>query len=433
MNGTERAPMHERLSRETRHLLVAACIALVALWVLARLRFPDTPATANAIPPLLTQLSQRPAFADLASEVARVQNRLAGTVVALPDREAVESAGQLVVQSRRSGLRIRNDVAVVLLEDLDRQRDRGRPDLIAFDRATGLALARVDGVSPGPSPAPWAADRLDAPRYLVATTLSREGVSFEPVFVGALHPTPIPGWSGPVWLLPVGTHLTTGSFLFTHDGELVGLVSREGSENAIVPGETLLADAERLLERRAMAPGGIGVTAQALTPALSAATGSSTGVIVAWIDPKGPASSQLAIGDIIESVNGSPLGDVRDWEVRTSRLSAGETLDLGVRQRGTARAVKLVATALPAQGASRSLGLTLKWSASVGSEVLSVDRGSAADAAGIVAGDVITSIGTVTMPAPAQIRRAYASAGDAESLLVAVTRGNDHALVALVK
>ncbi len=92
-----------------------------------------------------------------------------------------------------------------------------------------------------------------------------------------------------------------------------------------------------------------------------------------------------------------------------SRLSAGETLDLGVRQRGTARAVKLVAAALPAQGASRSLGLTLKWSASVGSEVLSVDRGSAADAAGIVAGDVITSIGAVTMPAPAQIRRAYAS------------------------
>ncbi len=76
--------MHERLSRETRHLLVAACIALVALWVLARLRFPDTPATANAIPPLLTQLSPRPGFTDLASEVARVQSRLAGTARRAP-------------------------------------------------------------------------------------------------------------------------------------------------------------------------------------------------------------------------------------------------------------------------------------------------------------------------------------------------------------
>lgn len=50
-----------RISRDTRLLLITVCIAVAALWVLARLRFPDRPATANPIPPLLTQLAPRAA------------------------------------------------------------------------------------------------------------------------------------------------------------------------------------------------------------------------------------------------------------------------------------------------------------------------------------------------------------------------------------
>ena len=62
------SPQSGRLSRETRQLLTAALLALVALWVLARIRFPDQPATPNPLPSLLSQLSPVPRFANLAAE-----------------------------------------------------------------------------------------------------------------------------------------------------------------------------------------------------------------------------------------------------------------------------------------------------------------------------------------------------------------------------
>ena len=54
MNGLSGNMAPRRLSRETRHLLIAAFAALLALWILARLRFPERTSIANPIPPLLT-------------------------------------------------------------------------------------------------------------------------------------------------------------------------------------------------------------------------------------------------------------------------------------------------------------------------------------------------------------------------------------------
>ena len=52
--------LRSRVSRETRQLLIAALVAVVALWLLARIRFPGAPATPNPIPSLLSQLSVAP-------------------------------------------------------------------------------------------------------------------------------------------------------------------------------------------------------------------------------------------------------------------------------------------------------------------------------------------------------------------------------------
>ena len=49
--------LRSRVSRETRQLLIAALVALLALWVLARIRFPGQPVSPNPIPSLLSQLS----------------------------------------------------------------------------------------------------------------------------------------------------------------------------------------------------------------------------------------------------------------------------------------------------------------------------------------------------------------------------------------
>ena len=65
-----------RVSRETRLLLTTALVAVAALWVLARIRFPDLPATPNPVPPLLSQLATTPTFDGLAFEVSQLQVRL---------------------------------------------------------------------------------------------------------------------------------------------------------------------------------------------------------------------------------------------------------------------------------------------------------------------------------------------------------------------
>src|SRR5688572_3299582 len=71
------------VSRETRLLLLTALFALLALWVLARLRFPERPITANPVPPILSQLVPAPGFEDLASAVFNLQSRLSPNLFAL--------------------------------------------------------------------------------------------------------------------------------------------------------------------------------------------------------------------------------------------------------------------------------------------------------------------------------------------------------------
>ena len=71
--------LRSRVSRETRQLLIAALIALLALWVLARIRFPGQPVNPNPIPSLLSQLSSVPRFANLAGRIAPHPKR--GTVL----------------------------------------------------------------------------------------------------------------------------------------------------------------------------------------------------------------------------------------------------------------------------------------------------------------------------------------------------------------
>ena len=56
----------------------------MALWVLARVAFPDRPPPKNPVQPLLTQLTPRPTFADLASEIAALRPRVAPMIVAGP-------------------------------------------------------------------------------------------------------------------------------------------------------------------------------------------------------------------------------------------------------------------------------------------------------------------------------------------------------------
>ncbi len=107
------SPYRPRVSRETRLLLTAGVMAVAALWLLARLRFPERPVTPNPVPSVLSQLATGPKYDDLAREIAQLHARLQPSLLALDAPSAV--AGSPQTSPRRTAIRLRDDLAVTLI------------------------------------------------------------------------------------------------------------------------------------------------------------------------------------------------------------------------------------------------------------------------------------------------------------------------------
>ncbi len=407
-------PYRPRVSRETRLLLTTALIAIVALWVLARIRFPDRPAPQNPVQPLLTQLTPRPTFADLASEIASLRPRIEPLLVAAP--------------GGTTGLRIRDGLAVLWLapgQDNTLPREEA---LVRRDRASGLSLIRVD--EPSSALPPLSSSEPDAPQFFLSGEMSAEGPSLRPVYVASLVSTNSPRWPGAEWQLPSRVDAPPGSFLFNGGGALAGLVVEYGGTRALVPGATILAEVSRLLDRPPTTRAQVGVEVQALTPALTRATGATRGLVVTWVDPRGPASGLLRVGDVVEAANGTSLRTLDDWDVQVARLSPDQTLIVDVRDAAASREVSIVATAAVSHTTPTALGLTLRTVTGQGSEVVRVDPGSVAEKSGLMVGDIITLANTTDVPTPIEVRRAYDDAGG-RPLIVGFTRGTSRHMTAL--
>jgi len=83
IESAESASYRPRLPRETRRLLLTALVAVLTLWVLARVRFPERPAAPNPVPPILDQLTGPPTFGELAARVGELRSRLSDSLVTL--------------------------------------------------------------------------------------------------------------------------------------------------------------------------------------------------------------------------------------------------------------------------------------------------------------------------------------------------------------
>jgi hypothetical protein len=414
-------PYRPRVSRETRLLLTAGVLAIAALWLLARFRFQDQPVTPNPIPAVLTQLTNTPRYDELAAEVARAQPRLEGILLRVNTVSGVGSQGI-------TGLRFRDDEVVTFLSDgsmVDPASLRAR------DPASGLVVVTVPGQG-SVLPVVWAPRRLDQPRYFIVSDASSTGVSLRPTFVGSLRAAATALWAEEIWLLPPSSDLRPGAFLFTTgDTELVGMVIARRGERAIVPGATLLAEANRLRERPRRPAGTLGIDVQALTDPVASVTGAGVGVVVTFVRPDGPAAGRLMVGDVIEEVDGRSLGTREEWDVRMSRLSVDDALNVRVRRRGEVLGVALVAVSPPVPAATGSLGLTLRRRPGIGAEVIRVEPASSGNRAGLIVGDVITLIADIEAPTPVQVTRSFAALREGEQVMVAVTRGMAHSVTTL--
>ncbi|HEY5617197.1 MAG TPA: PDZ domain-containing protein [Vicinamibacterales bacterium] len=397
-----------RVSRETRLLLITALLSVVALWILARIRFPDQPA-GTPVQPIFTQLAPRPALDSLASEIAQLRPRLEPLL-----------AG--------SALRVRDDAAITLL-DTNTRRQEG---IIGFDPASRLAVINAPFL-PAPPPVPWTPRDAREPRYLIASDVSTGTVTLRPVFVGSLVATRSATWAQPIWLIPTGTGLTPGAFVFTTDALLAGMVIDEGPQLAILPGTALLAEADRLFNQPSNASGELGVQVQELAAPIARATGASHGVVVTQVDPNGPSADALAIGDVLEAVDGTPLETPLHWKALIFRLMAGQSVSMRVRRNGQSRELTLTAAPARALHGTPTLGLELRNMPGTGSAIARVEIGSIADRAGLRAGDVITLAGGTKAPSPAAVMRTIERASAGEAVLVAFVRDGTHAVTALEK
>ena len=139
----------------------------------------------------------------------------------------------------------------------------------------------------------------------------------------------------------------SGGPLVDARGQVVGIntmiLTRSGGSEGVglaIPSNTVRYIVSQLREHGRVRRGVIGIQVQSVGPVMAAALGipQSWGVIVADIDPDGPAAKAgLQIGDVIVSADSQPVGDVRQFGINLYHHPAGSTVTLGVlRGTGTA-------------------------------------------------------------------------------------------------
>jgi hypothetical protein len=418
------ASPRSRISRETRLLLLTVLLSVGALLVLARIRFPERPATPALLPPLLTQLSPPSVFQEMSRAVSALEAEVTPILEPMTIEETAAGAPRV-----GAALRFRPDAAAALLGDVDAARISG---VINRDRATGLTII---GASAGSLAVQriWTSQQDGYPRYVLVTEASTAGAGLRPVFLGPLPTDTSFAWECSVWTIPRHLDVRSGSFVFTSTAAFAGLVVDHANVQAIVPPEAVLALAERLRAAEPPPPGWIGLAVQDLTGAVASATSAASGVIVASVDDGGPAARLLHPTDVVEQMNSLPIANRMDWDARLARVAAGERLDLQVRRGGQIVRIDLVAAPPPAPRPASRLGLTLRSRPRIGALVTLVEEGSVAGQAGIAAGDVLVRVGDVSAPGATQVLEAFDALPSGGSLLVAIARGNQHSVIALVK
>jgi hypothetical protein len=440
------------IARENRLLLIVIVVSAAALLLLARFRFPGEQRPVNPAPAPLERLAAQATFDDLASIIAQTQTRIAPALLALrvtgrapqppsltsalepPDR-AVPTVPRLVLAAR-----VREDMAVAHLAAGDRVDGiigvAGRPETLTIDPVRMLGLVRVPPES-GPVPSIWDAQNpLSTARYVAVAEATPGGPSLRPLFLGRTDPFTTARWDRPLVALGAAGASQPGAAIFALNGRLEGLTMIEQRLPVMVPVRTLLAAVGELERGPAGPPGDLGIELADLTAPLIAATGADHGAVVAYVRPNGPANGLLQIGDVVLSAGGLRVLSAEALTIKAARTAPGTPLPLEILRRESTSTVTVRVAALPERAvlpsASGMLGLTLRATAD-GAQVVRVADASAAQAATIAAGDVITAVGDVAAPSPAAVERAFRVAAPGAYLLVGVRRGASHIVIGLQK
>lgn len=430
-------------SRETRYLLLTMTVSVAALLLLARFRFPERQPVA-VVPPPLERLAARATYDELAGVVsasrARVDTLVSVLKVTLPAPQP-QSVAQMLRRPAPLGevpafvpaVRTEAEAGVAFLPwplaGHDLIVGDQKVDVIASDPVLGVVLVRLPPPTGGTWS--WAVENTISPgRYVVVVEGSRHGPSLRPVFLGRADEMPSPGWDR-VLLVDQPLPGREGSLLFSLAGAFMGMLVYHGDTPALVTAATLRSVADRLKQGQP-APGDLGIAVQPLTAALKDATGAPEGVVVSWIDPSGPAAGQIGVGDVITWLGGFRTPTPAVFLTAVAQAGPGARLTVTLVREGNRQDVTLETVGHPIRplaGGQADFGAALENSPGTGALVTAVTSGSAADSAGLRAGDIVTSFGDRARPRPADITGAFSQMKPGEWRFAGVARGPERLVV----
>ena len=431
------------MSREPRLLLVTIVVSVALLFLLARYRFPAQTRGAGVPVALLERLAARATYDELASIINGIEPVITRAVVVMrvlgPD--AGPATGAPDVPRFVPALRVRDDIAIAAIEGGARivgliGDASASPAIVGQDEVRGIIAVRV------PRQSAPTLSILSGPaggatmRYVAAVEGTTGGPTARPLFLGRTDPVTDPRWTASLLAMGGTPTAEPGSFVFSLEGRLVGLVVRGEGLPSLVPATALFEAAEPLVRGVSVSAGDLGVSVQPLTPEVASVTKATYGAVVSFIAPDGPAAGKLRVGDVVVAVNGRTIYSTENFRHGEASLRLGTSSRVEVMRLGTATVVDVVARSAPAAlapVAEPSFGLTLRPAGTWGAQIVRVATGSSAERSGLAPGDVITQANDVTAPSPAQVRSAYDALPPGSALLLGIARGDVHRVVALEK
>lgn len=254
----------------------------------------------------------------------------------------------------------------------------------------------------------------------------------------------------------------SGGPTFDLDGRVVGvntaIFSPSGGSVGIafaIPATTVNSVVVQLKDKGTVERGWIGVQIQAVTKDIADSLGMKQpqGALVADPQANGPAAKAgIESGDVIVSVNGSPVRDARDLAKRIGAMAPGTSVKIGVLRKGSEKTFSLTLGELPKPREVRAptdrstrgaplpkLGLSLApanevaGSGSAGVIVTAVEPDGVAAEHGFKTGDVILEVGGKVISAPGDVSKAIedARASGKRTVLMRVKSGEATKFVAV--
>ncbi|HSM93213.1 MAG TPA: trypsin-like peptidase domain-containing protein [Anaeromyxobacteraceae bacterium] len=228
----------------------------------------------------------------------------------------------------------------------------------------------------------------------------------------------------------------SGGPLLDIDGRLIGInTAILGERNAgigfAIPIDRARRIADDLIAHGEVREGFLGVSVDDLPAREGARVGATGGVGVTAVDAGSPAErAGVRRGDVVDAVQGSPVGSAEEFRFRVRDLAPGAAARLDLSRGGKPLALQVTAVELAGarieQLVRSRIGIALGEEKVRGGTLLvirAVDRGSAAARVGLQQGDLVREVNSTEVDGLGEFRRVAGRARRSGRLVLLVQRG----------